>query len=193
MSFVLVAQKYNLDPLTRQIYAFPSKGGIVPVVSVDGWLHILNSQPAFDGAEFEYLDDDQGKPVSCTAIIHRKDRSHPTRVTEFFAECNRPTEPWKQFPRRMLRHKTIKESVRVAFGISGITDEDEAQDIVRNNPVTPSIQKPIFGADRKRKASVPKIETESEEVINAQLDAEGWTPIADEIPMEIVTEKEVTK
>lgn len=142
MSFVLVAQKYGLDPLTRQIYAFPSKGGIVPVVSVDGWLHLINSHPEFDGIQFEYEDGNDGKPVNCTAIVHRKDRSHPTRVTEFFTECFRATEPWKQFPRRMLRHKVIKESARVAFGISGITDEDEARDIARN--AAPEIARPVF-------------------------------------------------
>jgi hypothetical protein len=32
----------------------------------------------------------------------------------------------------MLRHKAVKEAVRVAFGISGITDEDEARDIAKN-------------------------------------------------------------
>ena len=65
-------------------------------------------------------------------MVYRKDRSRPTKVTEYFAECARATEPWKQFPRRMLRHKAVKEAVRVAFGISGITDEDEARDIAKN-------------------------------------------------------------
>ena len=67
-----------------------------------------------------------------TAVVYRKDRTHATKVTEYFAECFRPTEPWRQFPRRMLRHKAVKEAVRVAFGISGITDEDEARDIAKN-------------------------------------------------------------
>jgi hypothetical protein len=99
----------------------------------------------FDGMEFEYLDGPDGKPVSCTAIVHRKDRSHPTKVTEYFSECSRPTEPWKQFPRRMLRHKCIKESARVAFGVSGITDLDEAQDVARNTAEKVTIvSKPLF-------------------------------------------------
>jgi phage recombination protein Bet len=129
---VAVSNRYGLDPLTKQIYAFPSKGGITPVVSVDGWLHILNSQPQFDGIEFLFEDGPDGKPASVTAVVYRKDRTRPTKVTEYFAECYRPTEPWKQFPRRMLRHKAVKEAVRVAFGISGITDEDEARDIAKN-------------------------------------------------------------
>jgi hypothetical protein len=108
---VAVSNRYGLDPLTKQIYAFPSKGGITPVVSVDGWLHILNSQPQFDGIEFLFEDGPDGKPASVTAVVYRKDRTRPTKVTEYFAECYRPTEPWKQFPRRMLRHKAVKEAV----------------------------------------------------------------------------------
>jgi len=132
LALVAVSNRYGLDPLTKQIYAFPSKGGITPVVSVDGWLHILNSQPQFDGIEFQFEDGPDGKPASVTAVVYRKDRTHATKVTEYFAECFRPTEPWRQFPRRMLRHKAVKEAVRVAFGISGITDEDEARDIAKN-------------------------------------------------------------
>ena len=132
LALVAVSNRYGLDPLTKQIYAFPSKGGITPVVSVDGWLHILNSQPQFDGIEFHFEDGPDGKPASVTAVVYRKDRTHATKVTEYFAECFRPSEPWRQFPRRMLRHKAVKEAVRVAFGISGITDEDEARDIAKN-------------------------------------------------------------
>lgn len=154
LALVAVSNRYGLDPLTRQIYAFPSRGGITPVVSVDGWLHLLNAQPQLDGIEFHYTDDANGDPYSVTAVIHRKDRSHATKVTEYLSECYRQTEPWKQFPRRMLRHKAIKEAVRVAFGISGVTDEDEARDIARNaivaEPVAPVAAKPIF---RKKKTT----------------------------------------
>ena len=144
LALVAVSNRYGLDPLTKQIYAFPSKGGIQPVVSVDGWLHILNSQPEFDGMEFELEDDADGKPYSITAVIYRRDRTRPMRVTEYFSECYRPTEPWKQFPRRMLRHKVIKESVRVAFGISGITDEDEARDSIVSLEKNVVVEKPKF-------------------------------------------------
>lgn len=140
LALAVVANAYNLNPLTKEIYAFPSKGGIAPIVSIDGWIRITNDHPQFDGIEFEYQDDQAGKPVSCTASIYRKDRSRPVKVTEYFSECSRATEPWKQFPRRMLRHKALKECSRVAFGFSGITDEDEARDMERNL----SASKPIF-------------------------------------------------
>lgn len=126
LALVVIANSYGLNPILKEVYAFPAKGGgIVPVVSIDGWLRMMNDHPQFDGIDYEFEHDDEGKLISCTSIIHRKDRAHPTRVTEYLAECRRNTEPWKM-ERRMLRHKATIQGARVAFGFSGITDEDEA-------------------------------------------------------------------
>ena len=131
LTLVVVANEYGLSPLLKEIYAFPAKGGgIVPVVSIDGWISMVNRQPQLDGLEFEWTGDQL--PESCTCTIFVKGRSHPVRITEFYKECVRSTEPWKQMPRRMLRHKALKEAARVAFGFSGVTDEDEARDIMKN-------------------------------------------------------------
>ncbi|NCV41533.1 MAG: hypothetical protein EBW11_13450, partial [Betaproteobacteria bacterium] len=103
LSFVVTANQYGLNPFTREIYAFPARnGGIQPVVSVDGWIKMMNSHPQFNGIQFTTEDKD-GKPFSVTATIHHKDRTHPVEVTEYFSECSRNTEPWKVNPRRMLR------------------------------------------------------------------------------------------
>lgn len=128
LALVVVSNEYGLNPLTKEIYAFPAKGGgIVPVVSIDGWLRMMNDHPQFDGIEFEFYED-AGKLISCTAIIYRKDRSHPISVTEYLSECKRTTDPWKM-EHRMLRHKATIQGARVAFGFSGIADEDEAPNI----------------------------------------------------------------
>lgn len=126
LALVVVSNEYGLNPLTKEIYAFPAKGGgIVPVVSIDGWIRMMNDHPQFDGIDYQFEHDPKGGLVACTAIIYRKDRSHPTRVTEYLSECKRNTEPWNM-ERRMLRHKATIQGARVAFGFSGITDEDEA-------------------------------------------------------------------
>lgn len=123
-ALLVIAKQYGLNPWTKEIYAFPDKGGIVPIVGVDGWMRIINSHPQFDGLEFEQDDE------SCTCIIYRKDRNHPTKVTEFMAECKRAnTGPWQTHPRRMLRHKALIQAARMAFGFAGIYDEDEADRI----------------------------------------------------------------
>lgn len=126
VALVVVANEYGLNPLCKEIYAFPAKGGgIVPVVSIDGWIRMMNDHPQFDGIDYEFEHDEQGKLVACTSVIYRKDRAKPVRVTEYMVECRRNTDPWKM-EHRMLRHKATIQGARVAFGFSGITDEDEA-------------------------------------------------------------------
>lgn len=123
-TLLVVANQYNLNPWTKEIYAFPDKNnGIVPVVGVDGWSRIINDNPAFDGMEFAQDDD------SCTCKIYRKDRKHPISVTEYMSECNRKVGPWQSHPKRMLRHKAMIQCARVAFGFGGIYDQDEAERI----------------------------------------------------------------
>lgn len=124
MAMCMVANTYGLNPILKEVYAFPAKGGqVVPIVGVDGWIKLMNSSPAFDGIEFE-----EGNGY-CTATIHRKDRNHPIKATEWLAECIGTTEPWKRWPRRMLRHKAMIQAARIAFGFAGIYDEDEARRI----------------------------------------------------------------
>jgi len=127
-ALIMVANAYGLNPLTKEIYAFPANGGgIVPVVSIDGWLRIMNEHPQFDGIEFEDIADDNGKLLAVEAVIYRKDRSRPIRVTEYLSECQGNTDPWKKLPARMLRHKATIQCARYAFGFSGISSEDDAE------------------------------------------------------------------
>lgn len=130
-ALLIVANQYGLNPWTKEIYAFPDKNnGIVPVVGVDGWSRIINDHDEFDGMDFEQDAD------SCTCIIYRKDRSRPVRVTEYLSECGRNTGPWQSHPKRMLRHKAMIQCARLAFGYTGIYDQDEAE-VIANNPARP--------------------------------------------------------
>ncbi len=132
-AFLMVAEQYQLNPITREIHAFPGRGGgITPVVGIDGFLNLAQRRPEFDGMSFEFGTSEDGKLESCTCTIWRKDRSHPIIITEYLEECFRATEPWKQHTRRMLRHKAAKEGIRYAFGFSGISDEDDAHFIYEN-------------------------------------------------------------
>ena len=131
-AFLVLAHKYKLDPLSEQIHAFPSKGGVKAMIGIDGWISIAQRQAHYDG--FKHIDrfDEKGKLVAVTAIVRRKDHSEPTEITEYMDESSRDTTPWKQFPKRMLRHKAIMQGIRMAFGISNLVDEDEAADIRRD-------------------------------------------------------------
>lgn len=136
-AFLLVAKQYDLNPLTKEIYAYPKKGGgIVPVVSVDGWINLINSQPMCDGWDMAADLDAKGQLVSYTCKMFRKDRSHPAVITEYLSECVRDTEPWKM-KHRMLRHKTLIQAGRYTFGFAGIYDEDEGDRIAEARDITP--------------------------------------------------------
>ena len=152
-ALLIVADQYGLNPFTKEIYAVPDKqNGIVPVVGVDGWARIINEHPQLDGVEFGYADK-QVKMVGshveapewCEVIIHRKDRSKPTIVREYLDEVYREPfsgkdrqtgkayvkdGPWQTHTKRFLRHKTLIQGARIAFGFAGIFDQDEAERIV---------------------------------------------------------------
>ena len=142
-ALLIVADKHGLNPFTREIYAFPDKqNGIVPIVSVDGWVRITNEHPQFDGLEFRYSETwapempGLNKPlhewIECT--IYRKDRSRPTVIREYGEECYKPPfkgkskypngadytieGPWQTHPRRFLRHRALIQASRVAFGFA---------------------------------------------------------------------------
>ena len=135
MALLIVADQYGLNPWTKEIYAYPDKGGIVPVVGVDGWCRIINEHSQLDGIEFEYgpasKDGKHHEWVEC--VIFRKDRSRPTRAREFWSEVAKSTGPWQSHGNRMHRHKALIQCARIAFGFAGIYDADEAQRILQAN------------------------------------------------------------
>lgn len=148
-SLLIVAGQYKLNPWTKEIYAFPSNKGIIPVVGVDGWSRIINSSDNFDGMEFRYSENmlqmDGAKvpaPEWIECIIHRSDRKFPTVVREYLIECYQKPRgnsgyagPWQSHPSRFLRHKATIQCARLAFGFVGIYDQDEAERIRENNTV----------------------------------------------------------
>ena len=152
-ALLVVANQYKLNPWTKELYAFPDKkSGIIPVVGVDGWSRIINSNNKFDGMEFIYSDE-MTQPegafskahewVEC--VIHRKDRKHPTIVREYLDEVYRKpfkgnngkvfNGPWQTHPKRFQRHKAMIQCARLAFGFVGIFDQDEAERIVEAQDV----------------------------------------------------------
>lgn len=139
IAFAMVCAELRLSPLRREVYAMKNRSGqFAAIVSIDGWLRLINENPQYDGMEIEFEDNpNTGKPYSCTVRMHHKKRSHPIVVTEFYDEVRRNTEPWTQHPRRMLRHRTIIQAARVAFGFAGVLDPDEV-DGLETVPATPA-------------------------------------------------------
>ena len=179
LALVVTANTYELNPILKELYAFPKKGGgITPMVGVDGWIKIANRQPNFDGLAVDVFGD--GKtPTHATGTIYLKDRTHPVKVTEYFEECKRNTDPWNQMPRRMLRNKAIIQAIRLAFGVSGIHDEDEARDISGHVQIV-SGAKPVF---RTRAVEPEDIEDDIPMGEPVQTESKAAAMAADELPV----------
>lgn len=158
-ALMVVANQYGLNPWTKEIYAFPDKqNGIVPVVGVDGWSRIINEHPQFDGMEFRQSDSmvtmegaKNPAPEWMECVIYRKDRSRPITIREYLDEVYRAPfkkdngyqvdGPWQTHTKRFMRHKTMIQAARLAFGYTGIFDQDEAERIVGEKDITPLLPK----------------------------------------------------
>jgi phage recombination protein Bet len=201
LALVVTANTYQLNPLLKELYAFKKNGGgITPMVGVDGWIKIANRQPNFDGMEVEVYGD--GKtPTHAVCEVFLKDRAHSVKITEYFEECKRNTDPWNQMPRRMLRNKAMIQAIRVAFGIGGIHDEDEAEDISNRTPrnITPKARperievidpfqkpQPLTESAKARKATQEPAQTPEPELTHEDVSALPDAPWGDDEQQELM-------
>ena len=180
-ALLIVAEQFRLNPFTKELFAFSDKGAIVPVVSVDGWSRIINEHPQFDGLEFTYSDEivtmPRGKPCPawCEVRVFRKDRSRPTVVREYLDEVYQAPRgkdggydgPWQSHTKRFLRHKTLIQGARIAFGFAGIYDEDEARRIIDAGVIDGTTGE-IMGHGNPPPAARPALETWPEESFKVQ-------------------------
>jgi phage recombination protein Bet len=192
-AFLMVAAQYDLDPMLKQIHAFVSEsgGGIVPIVGYDGWVKLVNREKRFAGIEFiDHLDeknnlyaitgkmkifnDPGGKPEHGTREVE---------VTEYLEECRGTTTPWTKWPRRMLRNKVYSQTARMAFGFSGIYDEDEGDRIIEAGEaidITPTKIPAALPAPQKPVTSGATEGQKPEKIVDAKTheDAPGSTKSA---------------
>lgn len=152
---LIVAEKYDLNPFSKEIYFARNQwGGLLVMVGVDGWAKAINAHPQFDGVEFEEDFDDDGNLRSIWCSMYRKDRGHPTRIREWMHECRGNTGPWKTCPNRLLRHRAYIQCGRVGLGLADISDAEELERVpefreikstretVRKSPLAAAIEAP---------------------------------------------------
>ncbi len=140
IAYAVVANSYKLNPFTKEIYAYPDtkSGGIIPIVSTDGWNRLMTTNPGYKTHRYEYSEEivtpKGGKPCPEWIEIHiEKQDGSVVVVREYLDECFRElsyNNPWQTHTKRMLRHKTKIQGAREAFGFGGIYDQDEAERII---------------------------------------------------------------
>jgi hypothetical protein len=194
MMLLIVAERYELNPFVREIYAFPQENGIVPIIGFDGWITMINKRPELEYIEIREAPDGTDKDdYYVETEIKRKDRERPTVIREYLKECYRNTEPWNEMPRRMTRHKSIIQCGRIAFGYSGIFDPDDAERVYANaidvtprkepsgKPQTQEPQRksksdertPSAGLAHPHPSDAPRISLDQQNVIADKLKEEG--------------------
>ena len=161
-AFLVLANQFGMNPFSDQIHAFPNKGGGVKlIVGYDGFIEVANRNHNYEGFELfeDFNDKDELVRVGCQ--IFRSDRKHNPVIWEYMDECKRNTDPWRQFPKRMLRNKAVMQAVRAAFGSASLIDKDEARDMGYDQNKGDFIDHEDVDVD---KDLVGRLETAAEEV-----------------------------
>jgi hypothetical protein len=115
--------QYHLNPLNNEIaLTIYEDGQWQAMVTVDGLYKLINKEPHFGGMTFtESPERKDDVPIWMECAIYRKDRIKPLVIREYFDEVKNQLNFWEKMPRRMLRHRTLQQCARAAFGFTGLT------------------------------------------------------------------------
>ncbi len=118
-SILRVAKRYQLNPVLGQIdWELNLDGSYEVYIPIDGWITMIHREPSFKGLSFsQATETEEGIPIWMECSIYRADLMHPITVREYYAELKTDHPIWNQMPRWMLRHKTLQQCARLAFGI----------------------------------------------------------------------------
>jgi len=124
-AFLNMCKYLKLNPFLKEIYLIKYKG--TPgtfVVSYQALLKRAEENTNFDGYETQI----KGKlpDLTATAIVYRKDRTHPVKVSVKYSEAVkkvmdkvsgnlRPTTMWASMPEWMLRKVALARALKEAF------------------------------------------------------------------------------
>ena len=112
--------KYGFNPMAQEIVlAKYADQSWQMLITVDGWYVFMNRHPHFAGISFkESIDLINQIPAWMECAIYRSDRNIPIIIREYYLEVKTDHESWEKMPRRMLRHRTLSQCARMAFGIA---------------------------------------------------------------------------
>lgn len=120
----------GLNPVTKEIWAIKAGGRLQIMAGINGFLKIANSHPQFDGMETEVATDQEGRIVSATAKVYRKDRKYPSVGVALLAEFKGNTPIWSKMPSVMLLKVAKSHAIREAFSLelAGLYTPEEMPD-----------------------------------------------------------------
>lgn len=132
----MLADRYKLNPLLKEIGIMDTKQGPSVYVSVDGWMRVMTEHPDYLAHDVKeaYRDGEDpavNLPASATAQLHSRQRRAlnlgPFEWTERYVDCVQVREkagPWQKSPTRMIKLRALSQAVRVLWNISVPTDDE---------------------------------------------------------------------
>lgn len=116
--FLEFCKSTGLNPYKKEIWFIKTAQGVQMMTGIAGFLAIANRHPQFDGMEVS-LDEQDGKLISATAKVYRKDRKYPSCATVYFNEYFKPSKygngMWEKMPKMMLQKVAKSVALREAF------------------------------------------------------------------------------
>ena len=128
--FIEFCRATGLNPYKKEIWFIKTKNGVQMMTGINGFLAIANRHPQFDGMEVS-IQEENGKLVSATAKVYRKDRKIPSCATVYLSEYFKPSQfgngMWEKMPRMMLQKVAKSVALREAFPqeLNGIYTQEE--------------------------------------------------------------------
>jgi hypothetical protein len=135
LALLHIAGEYHLNPLNNELALTAyDDGQWQAIVTVDGLYKLINREPAFCGITFtESSERKNDIPVWMECAIFRSDRINPIVIKEYFDEVKSSFDSWEKMPRRMLRHRTLQQCARAAFGFAGLSTYFETKAEIKPN------------------------------------------------------------
>lgn len=124
--FLEFCKSTGLNPFKKEIWFIKTGAGVQMMTGINGFLTIANNHPQFDGMTVK-IDEQDGKLVSATCTVYRKDRKYPSEATVYYAEYAKNSPIWRTMPRMMLQKVAKSVALREAFPqeLNGMYTQEE--------------------------------------------------------------------
>lgn len=127
-------QAMGLSPLSGQITAFRQGGGVIPIVTIDGYRaiasridpgYIVEIQYLIDGQWVDYLPDEAA--TQARALVWRTGQERPVIKAVSRKEFAGNSNPWRTMPNHMLAKVAESHALRMAYpqSLAGTYSSDE--------------------------------------------------------------------
>ena len=124
--FLEFCKSTGLNPFKKEIWFIKTGAGVQMMKGINGFLTIANNHPQFDGMTVK-VDEQDGKLVSATCTVYRKDRKYPSEATVYYSEYAKNSPIWRTMPRMMLQKVAKSVALREAFPqeLNGMYTQEE--------------------------------------------------------------------